>query len=442
MNIETIKRYSLVEIVLLVVFMMGMLIASLIVKQRAKVLLSDPLPLFGSGLSVFMPANPGWEYTPAWQYEESESSMTLIGQYRNPGRGKIEVQWRYILNTPAGSEQELLTQRVRDTGAVISGLETVGQANPMTFARMVSGTARDIEEFYLGIIRLDYSRSIELLVKSSGINNFYEETIFKSLAAGIQYQTPKHLADGHALINAFLKSQSPLGTKKAFPDEAFLIKDAQRDAVLGFYSTTHSLSAGDGQTLQQSCIRQFEYRNLTLNSLVWFNPLKKKYRWKTDLIYPGITQPQLYEIEADDTGTLTVKRDIKDTKTFLADPFFLPEPFLSELARYFLQSDSSEVVVDVLGFRGELVPVYLEKIPLEKVKAKLKNADTAVRIVYLHIRNSYEELFFDQSRNLVGKLEQQPGRRGRVWDAVPIEELQRIFQMDVSTSNETVAIHL
>lgn len=441
MDIEKVKRYSLVEVVLLLVLVMGLLLADLIVKRRANVLLSEPIALPGSGVSVSMPANPGWEHTPVWQYEESESSMTLVGQFRSPGRGKIEVQWRYILSTPDGSEQEVLKQRARDTGAVISGLETVGQVHPMTFARMLSGTARDIEEFYLGIMRLDYSRSIELLVKSSGINNFYEETIFKSLAACIQYQTPKQLADGHALIDAFLKNQWPRREKAAFPNEAFLIKDAMTGAALGYYNTTHSLYAEDEQALRLQ-IGQFENKSFKLDSLLWFNPLEKKYRWKTDLVYAGIKGPQVYEIETDEKGGLLVTSDVKGTMTFSADQVFLPEPLLPELARWFLRSDNNEVIVDVLGFKGQCVPVSLKKISPERVKAKFKNTDAVVRIVYLHTGNSYEELFFDKSRNLVGKLEQQPGRRVRIWDAVLLEELERIFQMDVSTSNETVACHL
>lgn len=442
MDIETIKRYSLIEIALFAVLVMGMLIASLIVKQRAKVILSAPLPLPGSGLSVSMPANPGWDSTAAWQYEESESGMTLIAQYRNPGRGSFEVRWRYVLSTPQGSEQELLKQRAMDAGALISNFDTIGGSHPMTCATMFSGASGNAERFNLGIMRLDYNRSIELLVKSSGMNNFYEEIIFKSLAASIQYQVPKQLADGHALMDAFLQSRPQPQEKAAFPDEVFLIKDALTGAAAGYYTATRSLYTDDEQALRQLQIRQFESKSFKLNSLLWFNPSKKDYRWKTDLIYPGRREPQVYEIQTDESGMLLVKRDIKDTKTFPSDPFFLPEPLLPELARWFLQSDSNEVIVDVVGFQGQLVSVNLEKISPEKVKAKFKNTDAAVRIVYLHARNSYEELYFDKSRNLLGKLEQQPRRGGHIWGAVPMEELQQIFQMDAQVSDEMIVCNL
>ena len=439
MDIETIKRYSLIEIVLLAVFTMGLLIASLIVKRRANVILSAPVSVPGSGLSVSMPANTGWEHTTAWQYEESESSLTLVGEFRNPGRGSIDVRWRYILSTPQGSEQELLKQQAMGTGVMTSDFDTVGQEHPMTYARMVSSVAGNPEEFYLGVLRLDYNRSIELLVKSSGINNYYEETIFKSLAKSIQYQMPKQLADGRALIDTFLQSQSLPREKAAFPDEAFLIKDALTGVTLGYYAATHSLYTGDEQILRRYHIRQFEHKYLTLDSSLWFDPFKKDYRWQTEMSYFGMKEPHVYEIETDENGALLVKCNVKKTKTFSTAQFFLPEPLLPELASRFLQSESDNVIVDVLGTMGQLVPVYLEKISPEQAKAKSEETKYIIRMTYLHVQNSYDELYYDKSRTLLGKYEQQPRRRGHIWETVSIEELQRIFQMDVQASEGPTA---
>ena len=439
MDVETIKRYSLIEIVLLAVLALGLLTASLIVKRRAAVLLSDPLPLAGSGLSVRMPINPGWEYTSAWQYEESEGSMALIGQYRGPGRGTIEAQWRYVLSTPPGSEQELLNQHAADTGVIMSNIEAVGQAHPMTYARMLSKTAETTKAFYLGVMRLDYNRSLELLVKSSGFNTFYEEIIFKSLAKSIKYQVPQQLAQGHVLMDSFLQSQSLSQEKAALPDEAFLIKDVLTNTPLGYYTATDSVYADGKQTLHRLHIRQVELKSVKLDSSLWFDPLGKKYRWKSDLIYPGLKEPQIYEIKTDKSGSLFIKRDVKETKVFPAGRFFLPEPLLPGFARWFLQSDSREVIVDVLGFQGQLVPVALKKISPNQAKVKFKNTDAAVRIQYLHTRDSYDELSFDASRNLLGKFEQQPGHRGHIWLAVATEDIRQLFQMDAQVSDDMIA---
>ncbi|MEN8127400.1 MAG: hypothetical protein ABFR90_06300 [Planctomycetota bacterium] len=439
MDIEKVKRYSLTEIVLLAILMIGLFIAGLIVKKSARILLSDPLTLFGSGLSVAMPANPGWEHTPVWQYEGSESCMTLVAQFGSPRRGRIAVRWRYIFSTPAGSEQELLTRHAYEAAATIHGVEKIGRQHPMIYARMISNSAATADQFYLGIMRLDDNRSVELIVQSSGVSGLYEENVFRSLAESIQYQKPQQQTDGLAFMDEFLQVQSQSLSGELLSDEAFLIKDAVRGRPLGYYSARYSLYNDQEQALRQLQIQHLESGALKLESSLWFDTAQKDYRWETDLIRPGTAEAQEYRIRSDESGRLSVECNVKDTKTFPADQFFLPEPLLHELARQFLRSEYDDVIVDVLSAAGQLVPVCLEKISPDSTKIKPENTKAVVQIVYLHIQNSYEELFFDDAQNLLGKYEQQPRSRPRIWEAVPADELRRIFEHDFQALPDTVA---
>jgi len=436
MDIEKVKRYSLVEIVLLAIFMFGLLTAHLIVKLRAKVVLSDLISLPGSGLSVSMPASPGWERTAAWQYEESENSMMLLGQFRQPSRGTMGVHWRYVFSTPDGSERELLEQKAQKISAVIQSFDTTGQECPMVYARLLLSSSPQ-EEVYMGIIRLDFNRSVELLVKSHGLNGYYGENVLKSVAGSIQYRPLQEAADGHTLMDAFLQVQARL-PRRPLPDEAFLIKDAAAGKNLGYYYARHSLSDNNGQWRCRMQVRQFEYNALELESELWLDPLEKNYRWKTDLSNPRTEGSLVYEIAPDISGTLLVTCNAKEVKTFPPGQFFLPEPLLTELAYALLQSEYDGVIVDVLAARGQLVPVHLTKLSPEKAKAKSESVESVVRIDFLYHPDSYEELLFDHSQNLLGKFEQQPGRRPRIWDAVSIEALQDIFQKDFQISGDQI----
>ncbi|MCD6175048.1 MAG: hypothetical protein J7K65_04680 [Planctomycetes bacterium] len=438
MDIEKVKRYSLIEVVLLAIFMLGLLTAGLIVKLRARIVPSDLISLPGSGLSVSMPTGSGWERTAAWQYEEAENSMMLIGQFGDPGRGGMAVRWRYLFSTPAGSERELLEQKARKIGAAIQSFDMIGsQECPMVYARMLlPQTPR--EEIYLGIMRLDANRSVELLVRSYGFGGFHGENVLESVAGSIQYHPLQESADGRALMDEFLQTQANRLASRPLPDESFLIKDAT-GKNLGYYHARHSVSNDNGQSRFRMQIRQFEYNALELKSELWFDPLGKDTRWKTDLIIPQAGRPVVYEIGADESGSLSVKCDAGEIKTFPADQFFLPEPLLSELAYVFLQSEYSGVIVDVLAARGQLVPVYLTKLSPEKAKAKSEAVDAVVRMDFLYHPDSYEELLFDRSQNLLGRFEQQPGRRPRIWDTVSTKALQQIFQEDFH-GNATVSV--
>ena len=433
MDIEKVKRYSLVEVVLLAIFMIGLLTAGLIVKLRARVVLSDLIPLPESGLSVSMPEGSGWDRTTGWQYEESEGSMMLVGQFGDPARGGMGVHWRFVFSTPDGSERELLEQKAHKIGAAIQSFDTTGQECPMVYARLLLPSPQR-QEVYLGIMRLDFNRSVELLVRSYGIGGFHGENVLKSVAGSIQYQPLQEAADGHVLMEEFLQSR----LRRSLPDEAFLIKDAAGEN-LGYYHARHS-AFNNGQRRFRTQIRQFESNLLKLESELWFDPLEKNYRWKTDLSNPRMEGVLVYEIAPDESGALLIKHNAKEIKTFPADQFFLPEPLLSELAYAFLQSEYSSVIVDVLAARGQLTPVHLTKLSPEKAKAKSEAIESVVRMDFLYHPDSYEELLFDRSQNLLGKFEQQPGRRGRIWEAVSTEALQQIFQKDFQASDGNAAV--
>ena len=432
MDIEKVKRYSLIEVSLLVIFMASLLIAHLIAKHRSTVVMSSGISLPGSGLWVSMPEGPGWDRTNTWQYEDAESSMMLISQYGTPGGSGMAVRCRYLFSTPDGSEPELLTQKATRINAMIQDVYRIGQEYPMVYARIFLPSAPR-EEVYLGIMRLESNRSVELLVRSYGLAGFHGENVFKAVAGGIQYRPGQEVADGRILIEEFLRTQSGGLSPRLEPEEAFLIKDTA-GKNLGYYHARHSMS-NDPQQALTTQIRQFEYNAQGFKSQLRLNPLGKNYHWKTDFRDFRTQGDQVYEIAPDENGVLGVTHNAKEVKTFPAGQFFLPEPLLVQLAHVFLQSDRSGVIVDVLNAKGQLVPVHLTKIQPAKAKAKSETAESVVRMDFLYHPDSYEELLFGRSQNLLGKFEQQPRSRPRIWDAVSVEALQQIFQEDFQASD-------
>ena len=425
MDIEKVKRYSLIEVSLLGIFMAGLLIAHLIVKHRSTVVLSSGISLPGSGLSVSMPEGPGWDRTNTWQYEEAESSMMLISQYGTPGGSGMAVRCRYVFSTPDGTERELLEQKAARINAVIQDVYRIGPESSMVYARMLLSSAPR-EEVYLGIMRLESNRSVELLVRSYGLGGFHGENVFKTVAKSIQYRPGQELADGRILIEEFLSTQSGGGSPRLDPEEAFLIKDAA-GKNLGYYHALHSLP-NDPQQIRSTQIQQFEYNFQKLKSQLWVNPLDRNYRWKTDVRNFRTQGTQAYEISPDENGELGVTHNAKEVRTFPAGQFFLPEPLLIQLAYVFLQSDRSGVIVDVLNAKGQLVPVYLTKIQPARAKAKSDSAESVVRMDFLYHPDSYEELLFDGSQNILGKFEQQPGRRPRIGTLFRPKRCSRSFR--------------
>ena len=418
MDIEKVKRYSLVELVLLSFFIIGLLISGLIVKVRQRVLLSPPLELSGSGVAVSIPRGEGWDSTSTWQYEESGQCMAFVGQFRSQrGRG-IEVRWRYYFATPAGSEEELLKKQADSIGAQVLRVDTAGQ---MVYASMVSRGTRE-ERFYVGMRRLDFDRSVELLVKPYGLNSTYEENVFTSLAESMTYRIPDELANGQAWMDTFLQSQSRQDAD-SLTDEAFVVKDIRGSAV-GYYYARQVALGDRAPKLQRIQIRHVDNKQLTLESDLWYHLADKTYRWETQVESFDGRNRHSYKVERGDDGRLTVADHKKSLASLEQVHFFLPEPLLLRALLAFADGSLDKVVFDVVSPSGQMVPVRLEKMDPSQSKIRFKKAVSMIRVNYLHRDDSYEDLQFDISGNLLGKFEQASRRRLRLWEAVDPDALQ------------------
>ncbi|MHC5179733.1 MAG: hypothetical protein ACYSOS_04335, partial [Planctomycetota bacterium] len=137
MDIEIIKRYSLVEVALLAIFFIGLLTAHLIVKVRSQVILSEPIALPGSGLSVSVPDNAGWTHSAAWQYDDLENGMMLVSQFTGSAHSRRVVRWNFVFVSPDISEKELLEQKAEKIDAVIQNFGKTDRECPMVYARML-----------------------------------------------------------------------------------------------------------------------------------------------------------------------------------------------------------------------------------------------------------------------------------------------------------------
>ena len=432
MDIEKVKRYSLVELVLLCIFFIGLLISGLIVKVRQRVLLLPPLELSGSGVAVSMPKGKNWDSTPAWQYEESGQCMVLVGQFRSQAGRGIEVRWRYYFATPAGSEEELLKEQADSMGADILRMDTAGQ---MVYASMVArGTAP--EPFYVGMRRLNFDRSVELLVKPYGLNSAYEENVFTTLAQNMTYQLPDELANGQAWMDTFLQSQDRQESD-SFTDEAFVIKDIRGSAV-GYYYARQVVPANGDAMPRRIQIRHLDKKLFKLQSDLWYHLADKTYRWETEFESFVVRDRHSYKVERDSDGTLSVVGYAKSARFLEQVHFFLPEPLLMQTLSAFADGSLDKVVVDVVSADGRMVPVRLEKIDPAQSKVSFEKAASMIRIDYLHLDDSYEDLQFDASGNLLGKFEQAFRRRLRIWEAVDPAELQDRSNLNFQEISEEI----
>lgn len=435
MNNETVKRYSLAEIAMLILFMLGLAVAHIIVKVRHRVVLSEPIALTGSGLSVSMPRNPGWEYETDWRYE-SGNNMALVAQQKAGRSLKSDIQWRYHICSPGGTAEEILLRRVGQSDSRIGPITTTPGPVLMHYA-IVSPSDGD-NPFFLGVVPLDFGRHLELRVTVYRELDFtVAETLLQNLASSIHYEKPQMLEAGKELVSRFFESVQTISQEKQ--EQAFLIKNPANRPSGYSYDQYSSVTTGGQAGLQIASIH-YDHNLLMVRSTFWFHGSRKQFTWKTSIQQARMGTPRDYTLVQESDGTVTVSTNFDSDVRFQCSGPALPEVLLPDYAALLLDNGHSEaVVVDVIASTGFVVPTVIERIPIEKTQARAEQIVSSIRINFLNNRDSFEELYFDADDRLIGRYEQLPSRK-RLWERTTTDTLKELFKDNFQPANDTVAV--
>ena len=157
------KKYSVIEVVLLCIFALSLLIGRFVVIQHRKIRLSKPIKLGFTGLSVALPTDHGWQEKCEWQYHQQDNDIMLTSRLMVGRQITAIVQWRYMLAPEKTGVPQQLSDRVVAAGAEISNTGQIDCGNVMMeWAQAeVPGGIRDV---FFGVAELQRGRTIELEV--------------------------------------------------------------------------------------------------------------------------------------------------------------------------------------------------------------------------------------------------------------------------------------
>ena len=78
-------------------------------------------------------------------------------------------------------------------------------------------------------------------------------------------------------------------------------------------------------------------------------------------------------------------------------PEALLEPILSE----FLDSDTEQIILDLIISQGAVVPAFISKIDYQNNNELPENIAYAVKVDFLNKEQNYQLMYFDNYKNLV-----------------------------------------
>ncbi len=230
-----IRKYSAAEVVLLMIFTMGLLIGYFIVAVRDRITLSEQIELDLGGVAVSLPVGRGWE-SQGWRYDLQGNHFTLTGFLRVGGPMGPVLQWRYVLAAERLSADERLAKR-----AVESEVEIVdrGQIScegaPMEWAQVQN--AMGTKDVFFGVADLGNGRILEIDVIAPGEAEFAER-IFQKVAGSLSYSHNELLEKGIRFIRSVREMgvDNLAGTAGGEKMERIYLVDSNNGQTVGFVS--------------------------------------------------------------------------------------------------------------------------------------------------------------------------------------------------------------
>ena len=117
------KKFAADKIAFLGLLIVSLLIARLIIVSRTAIVLSEPIVLEHSGLSISIPTGRGWRSENRWLYQEDSFTLSVFFVPRS-ATPTILVKCQYLLAAKEATAAVLFEQRAQNMKGVI---EKTGQ---------------------------------------------------------------------------------------------------------------------------------------------------------------------------------------------------------------------------------------------------------------------------------------------------------------------------
>ncbi len=226
------------KIALLGLFIVSLLIARMIVVSRSAILLSEPIKLPRSGLSVSMPEGNGWKSDKQWRYYEDVFSLRssfAIGT-KNP---TAVARCVYIPATGTADIQSLFEQKALDAKGEIVKEDRITK-DTLTFDWAYIENPKESIIFIFGTARLSYNRRLDIEVWQVMNDPGMAESAFKKIVQNLIFE--ENQLEENPLIETGSKTITQIKSKgiNGFFDKQkqFYKKSEQQEHTFIFEGTT------------------------------------------------------------------------------------------------------------------------------------------------------------------------------------------------------------
>jgi hypothetical protein len=413
------SRQSFLEITLLAMVVAGIFFAKLIVDFKGRILLSPPITLSGSGLTVHLPLQNNWRTLKEWQYER-DNSFVLPARLVERSGPVMDVYWKYDLNTTAADSRQALEETVSHAGGKLVDIAQTTAACPMEYGRVSMPQNRI--ELYVGAVRLDFGRVLILQVQSGPEDTSSAKNVFLMLANSVRYEKPAEMTRGEELLQKLRQFETSV-LFADIPRQNLLARDAAGGAR-GYETVQFTVDTrGRVQIDKTMTFRISAVIRRKENFFESAHPFETfDWRCQSD----SVSSPSgIFSLRLKDDGVLTIEDPAGRTQTCRPGPVIVSQMLMDVFVRFFLEAEQQKTVLDVLYDDGRIIPAQISSIPLEQAKAKAQEMAFAVRVESLN--GATTEFYFDADKKSLGKLTLEVNRQTLLWERADQKDIEKYF---------------
>ena len=174
------------KIVLLGLFIAALLTARLIVASKSALVLSEPVELAHTGLSVSMPMGNGWRSEKQWEYQQN--AFILRSEFApGPGRPTAWAYCQYLLAAETAAPEVRFEQKAFEIDGVIVRIDqTLTDTLAVDWAYIEKpGTPLSM---FLGTARLPNNRQLDIQVHAIAGDADLAERAFKRIVKSLSFK--------------------------------------------------------------------------------------------------------------------------------------------------------------------------------------------------------------------------------------------------------------
>ena len=184
-RVNKIRKIGGDKIALLGLFAASLLFAHMVVVSRSAILLSEPIQLSRTGLSVSMPQGNGWKSSEKWI--PYENGFVLGSSFYRSANPTAEVLCLYIFSAETTEPQNLFVQKAEEVKGEIKKIEQI-KTDTLIFNWTRIENPRNSHIVVFGTAKLSNNQRLDIEVRQTLNDPEMAENVFKKIVNSLKYE--------------------------------------------------------------------------------------------------------------------------------------------------------------------------------------------------------------------------------------------------------------